>query len=170
MGKVIAVCGKICSGKTWYGRQWLRRHPGVLLSCDDCMLALYRPELGDAFDDAAKRAKAYLHDRAAEIAAAGCDVLLDWGFWTREERQKVAAFYRAKGIKLEWHYVEIGDDAWRRNIQDRNVKVRSGVIQAYYVDEGLMKKCMARFEPPESSEIQRRIPWETLTQPEQILP
>lgn len=34
MAKVIAICGKICSGKTWYARQLREQEQAVILSCD----------------------------------------------------------------------------------------------------------------------------------------
>lgn len=41
MGKIIAICGKICSRKTWYARQLMKAEAAVLLSCDEVTRALF---------------------------------------------------------------------------------------------------------------------------------
>ena len=43
----------------------------------------------------------------------------------------------------------------RRNIAARNARVRSGEGGAYFVDEGLLRKMEARFEPPGAEETDR---------------
>lgn len=34
MTKIIAICGKICSGKTYYSKELNIREKAVILSCD----------------------------------------------------------------------------------------------------------------------------------------
>ena len=153
MGMVIAVCGRICSGKTYYCERLGKNRNAVALSCDELMTALFHHQEGEHFDALSRDAKAYLHRKAAEVAKAGPDVILDWGFWRSDERREVTEFYRAQGVALEWHYVDVSDDDWKRNIAERNAKVESGQSDAYYVDEGLLAKLERLFEAPEKSEM-----------------
>ena len=83
----------------------------------------------------------------AEIAAAGCNVVLDWGFWTRAERADISRFFQDQGVPYEWHYIAVSPEAWQRNIAARNAAVLAGETQDYYVDEGLLEKIQAAFEP-----------------------
>lgn len=154
MGRVTAVCGKICCGKTYFCNELIRKRGGVLLSCDEISTMIFRQQLGDKHDETMLLVKEYLHKKAAEIAQAGCDVILDWGFWQREERRAAAQYYRARGVELEWHYISISDDDWFRNITERNRKIESGISQDYYIDEGLLKKALSLFEAPEPDELE----------------
>ena len=80
-------------------------------------------------------------------------MLLDWGFWTREKRAAARAFYEQQGIRCEFHYIDVPADVWRRNIEIRNSAVLAGQTNAYYVDDGLMRKLESLFETPEREEI-----------------
>lgn len=153
MAKVFLICGKICSGKTTYAGKLAREESAVILSCDELMLSLFDPLLGERHDEISRRANAYLMGLAVKIAEAGTSVILDWGFWTRAGRQAATAFFREKGLACEWHYVGVSDEQWERNIEKRNEEVLAGTVQAYFVDEGLMKKLLSRFEEPDDTEI-----------------
>lgn len=86
--------------------------------------------------------------KAVEIARAGCPVILDWGFWQRAERTAASAYYRSAGIPFEWHYVEVSDSDWQRNIAARNAAVAAGETTDYAIDAGLLEKMQSLFEPP----------------------
>ena len=80
-------------------------------------------------------------------------MVLDWGFWTKEERISVSRYYQSNGIAYEWHYVDVTDEIWKRNILSRNEAVVSGQSGDYYVDDGLLKKIESLFEIPTKDEI-----------------
>ena len=153
MAKVILICGKICSGKTTYAEELKEKEGAVVLSSDELMLSFFDPLLGDRHDELAKRANDYLLRLALKLIEAGVSVILDWGFWTKVGREETGRFFSQHDVETEWHYVRISDEAWRRNIAKRNREVEEGTTQAYYVDEGLLKKLESRFEAPEAEEI-----------------
>lgn len=154
MGKIIAICGKICSGKTWYARQLMRDEPALLLSCDEVTWALFGNNLGHRHDEMTGRIRRYLRDKAAELAEAGGTAILDWGFWRREDRQALRDFCQDRGIDCQWHYIDVEDAAWRRNIQERNSRVLQGQAGCdYLLDDGLMAKLQALWQPPEAWEM-----------------
>jgi len=154
-GKVIAICGRIAVGKTWYTNHvLLKRSPNaVTLSADELMTTLFPEGLGTAFDRVAAHTKAYLLKKASELALAGCDVILDWGFRGKEERCETKAFFAERGIVSEWHYIDISAERWQRNIDSRNRAVAEGATDVYPVDQGLLDKLNAHFEVPDPEEI-----------------
>ncbi len=156
MAKVILICGKICSGKTFYCKKLQQKYNAVLLSCDEIESIIFHHSLGDKHDSVAEDIQKYLHKKAVDIISVGCNVVLDWGFWTKAQRTSVSEFYRSKGIGYEWHYVDVTDEIWKRNILSRNEAVISGKSDDYYVDEGLLKKIEALFEVPAQDEIDVR--------------
>ena len=152
---VELLCGVPCSGKTTYAKRWMNAQEGrgwVLLSCDEALFKL-EDVLCDDYDAALERVKAYLLDQSVSLVRAGCGVLLDWGFWQRAERERVSAFYAQAGIACRWHYIDVSPEEWMRRCEKRNAAVRAGEEEACFVDEGLRKKVLSRFEKPERDEI-----------------
>ena len=154
MAKLIAVCGKICSGKTYYAHQIRQRENAVILSADEVTKALFDNNLGDRHEEMTRRIRDYLQRKAFELVHAGCTVILDWGFWQTASRRSLSEACRAAGVPCEWHFIDVNDDAWHRQIRERNARILSGEGGSdYYLDEGLMTKLLSRWETPSRDEI-----------------
>ena len=48
MARIILICGKICSGKTYYARQLKEKYNAVILSTDEATYDLINNEQGEA--------------------------------------------------------------------------------------------------------------------------
>lgn len=153
MSKVILICGKLCSGKTTYAKKLCHERKAVALSIDELMLSLLEPYLGDRHEYYTEKAQRYLFDKSLEILAAGADVVLDWGFWTKTSREYAKEFYKSRGIPCEMHYIAIDDAEWKARIAKRNEAVSAGETGAYFVDENLVEKFAGLFELPRYDEI-----------------
>ncbi|MBQ8604908.1 MAG: ATP-binding protein [Oscillospiraceae bacterium] len=152
MAKAILICGRICTGKSTYADSLCAGGKAVSLSIDGLMLAMLDPYLGDMHEVYTARAEKYLLEKSVEIINAGCDVVLDWGFWTAAQRREIKEFYRSKDIQWEMHYLDIDDREWRRRLEKRNRLVQQGKTDAYYVDENLAAKFRSKFEKPDRNE------------------
>lgn len=154
MARIIAICGKICSGKTYYVNQIKKKENAVILSCDELTEALFDNDLGNRHDEMALRIWAYFQNKSVELVAAECNVILDWGFWSRESRKSLTEFYKARNIVCEWHYIDVDDRTWQKNIDERNDRILRGLGGSdYYLDEGLLEKMNSKWEKPEKDEI-----------------
>ena len=154
MARVMAICGKICSGKSHYAKQLKDRENAVILSTDEVTFDLIKNEQGEYYNIFADRVNKYLRKKAAEIVAIGCNVILDWGFWTKEERKEITDYFNACGIDVEWHYVDIAQARWEMLIEQRNKKIEEGNGGSdFYLDEGLMGKLLSKFEEPTREEM-----------------
>ena len=154
MARIIAICGKICSGKSVYARRLAETEPAVILSCDEVTSALFDNDLGEAHDGMSVRIQRYLLGKAEELVRAGCTAILDWGFWRAAERKALSARCRTLGIPCQWHYIDVSDADWRQNIAERNRRVARGEGGSdYYLDDGLMEKLLSLWEPPAPEEI-----------------
>lgn len=154
MAKVIAVCGKICSGKSYYAKVLKEKYNAVILSIDEATYDLIRNEQGEFYNAFVERTKKYLMKKAVQIVNAGCNVIFDWGFWTKEDRKATTKYFRRFGIDVEWHYIDTAPLRWKQLIADRNAKVQNGNGgYDFYVDEGLLYKFLSEFEEPEKNEI-----------------
>lgn len=154
MSKIIAICGKICCGKSYYAKQIKEQENAVILSIDEVTYDLIDNEQGEFYDAFAERVNKYLMKKAAEIVKADCNVILDWGFWTKAERQETTKYFNQFGIDVEWHYVDIERSRRERLIEERNAKIKNGNGGSnFYVDEGLMEKLLSKFEEPTREEM-----------------
>ena len=154
MTKVMAICGKICSGKSYYSKKLKEKENAVILSCDELTNILFDNNLGDKHDEMSKRIWEYLLTKAVDIIKTNTNVILDWGFWVREDRKCISNYFKSKNIKCEWHYIDVEDETWQKNISERNARVLAGKGGSdYYLDEGLMKKLQSKWEEPTKEEI-----------------
>lgn len=154
MAKIIAICGKICCGKTYYANQIKGKEKAVILSCDELTNALFDNDLGEKHDEITSRIRKYFEKKSAELVNAGCTVILDWGFWSLESRKSLTEFCNSQNVHCEWHYVDVDDLTWHKNIEERNLRILNGEGGSdYYLDEGLMGKLVSMWEPPSADEI-----------------
>ena len=153
MAKVFLICGKICSGKTTYAEKIRVKEQAVLLSTDEITLALFGQHCGDKHDDYVERTQNYLLNKSLELFEIGINVILDWGFWMKDEREYVREFYNSRNITCEFHYIDISEETWKERLNKRNSAVLAKKVSAYYVDENLAAKFGAMFEKPSKEEI-----------------
>lgn len=153
MAKVFMMCGRICSGKSTYAQKLRQQYNAAVLSVDEITLALFGQDAGDMLDTYVERTEEYLYRKSTELVETGINVVLDWGFWRKEERDYAREFYSSRGIENEFVYIDISDEEWYRRLEKRNKDISENKSDAYYVDEGLAKKFANIFEKPASSEI-----------------
>ncbi len=155
MAKIYLFCGKICSGKTYYAKKLAAEKQAMILSCDELMLSVLPEDLGDEYGIYSEKCKSYLHKMAVEMVKAGCNVILDWGFWYQREREEISEFYKSHNVAFEWYYIDTSEEKRRENIRKRNDEVVKEENQSYFVDEGLFEKCNTLFEVPDEEEREK---------------
>ena len=153
MAKVIMTCGRLCSGKSTYAQKLAGEMNAVILSIDELMITLFGHDAGDKHDYYAERVKKYLYGKSAELIGSGTNVVLDWGFWQKADRDIARDFYGARDIPYEFHYINVSDEVWRQRIEKRNAEILAGMSDAYFVDDGLAEKFASMFDKPDKSEI-----------------
>ena len=153
MAQVFLICGKICSGKSYYAEKIRDEKNAVILSTDEATKLLIDNQQGEFYNEFAKRVNLYLRLKAAEIAKAGTDVVLDWGFWTKSDREEIRKFLSDNEVQSFMLYIDISDTDWERNIKERNERIEKGEGGSdFYVDEGLKNKVQSLFEIPTDEE------------------
>ena len=154
MSKVYLICGKICSGKSYYSKKLKEEVNAVILSPDEATYDLINNEQGEFYNIFCERLLKYMNKKCVEIVNAGANVIYERGLWSKEERQKVKQYFEENNIETELHYIHVSDENWKKQIEERNKRVEAGNGGAdFYLDEGLMKKLVSMFEEPTEDEV-----------------
>ena len=153
MGKVILVCGKICSGKSYYSKMLKAKLNAVIIAPDEFTYELINNEQGEFYNVFSERLNKYLTKKVGEIARAGANVIFERGLWSSKDRKDIKEYYKNNNIECEIHYVYVDDNSWKKNIEERNKRVLEGNGGSdFYLDEGLMKKLESKWEEPKKDE------------------
>jgi predicted nuclease of restriction endonuclease-like (RecB) superfamily len=123
MGKVILVCGKICSGKSHYSKAIKESLNAVIISPDEATYELINNEQGEFYNVFSERLNKYLTRKVGEIARAGANVIFERGLWAHKDRKEIREYYKNSGIDCEIHYVCVDDETWKQNITDLRVPI-----------------------------------------------
>ena len=104
---VHLVHGYLGVGKTWFARRTERETGGIRFSPDEWYMRLF---VGDEsthhLDEVLwRRLMALIDDLWPAVAAAGVDVVLDFGFWTRAARDRARALAISAGAEAVLYQV-----------------------------------------------------------------
>lgn len=111
-GCLIIVCGLPGSGKTTYARRLAAQRGGARLAPDEWMDAL-----GVNLWDSAmrERVETLQWSLAKDLLRAGVTVVVEWGTWSRAEREALRVEAKGLGASVELVYLDVPvDELWRR--------------------------------------------------------
>jgi predicted kinase len=131
----------------------MKQENAVCLNSDEIMTVLFGQYLGDRHDEILEKTLQYIYMKSLEIYQTGISVIVDFGFWQKKYRKEANAFYKMYEIKPEWHYIDISQQTWEKNIKSRNKMVQDGISNDYFVD----KNIIAKFENPNDEPLRSEI-------------
>ncbi|MEU0988208.1 AAA family ATPase [Streptomyces sp. NPDC005953] len=143
---LILVCGLPGAGKTTLARRLADRVPAVRLCPDEWMTGLGL----DLFDEQARgRLEEVLSSHALELLGLGQSVILEFGFWGREERDDMRLAARALGAAVELHHLTASLDELCRRIEHRNATDAGGTA---LISRAMLEEYAEQFEAPDEDE------------------
>ena len=90
---------------------------------------------------------------AVRALALGLNVILDFEFWAKSERED----YRARAAQLdassEIHFLDVPEDVLLERLAIRNAQLPKG---AFHIPERMFNECIPIFQPPTPDELERR--------------
>jgi predicted kinase len=145
--RLILTCGLPGAGKTTLARQLAADRSALRLTQDEWLVAL-----GANPWDAATRERLdhELWRLAQDVLRLGLSVVLDFGLWTRVERDEMRCAARDLGVGVELHYLDVRtDELWRR-IQARNSEPPWNSYPIRRVD---LEGWLPLFQAPDAAEL-----------------
>ncbi len=154
MATLHLMIGLPCSGKTTLAKQLEQDLPALRLTTDEWHTRLFGNDAEHLeHDNRHCIIEAMLWNIAARALALGLNVILDFGFWARVEREDYRARAKELGASSEIHFLDVPEpELWRR-LQERNSHGSPG---AFYIPEGMFKRYLPIFQPPAPDELKRR--------------
>ena len=148
------MIGLPCSGKTTLARKLEYERSALRLTPDEWQVRLFGQD-AEAPEHNARHAliEALLWELASRALVLGTNVILDFGFWAREEREDYRSRAKQLGARSEVHFLDVPEDELFRRLVLRNAQLSPG---AFHISEEMMEPWIAFFQKPTSDELERR--------------
>ena len=138
------------AGKTTLARQLEERYGALRLTPDEWMHPLFG--VGAYEDKRAVLEHQLLWDVAARVLALGNNVVLDYGFWSQEERELYRARGQALGADVQLHVLDLPlDELWAR-LERRNANLPP---RSFAVSQAELELWASWFQRPDAAELAR---------------
>jgi predicted kinase len=129
MATAHLIHGYFGAGKTTFARRLEQELPAIRFSHDEWMASLYGddPPL-DQFHEFHRRVSKLIDAHWTRCVELGLDVVLDFGFWSRRQRDETRATAVALGASARLYLLECPEDeAWRR-VDKRNTHLDGSLL------------------------------------------
>jgi predicted kinase len=153
MPTLILICGLPGAGKTTLARELESSLPALRLCPDEWITTIIaNPSDREELDRLRTPVESVQWEVARRALALGLNVILEWGFWSREERGYSRTEAEALGAHVELRYLEVSrDELWAR-LSKRNVNLPPGT---FAVTEEQLDLWSSWFQAPTAEELTR---------------
>lgn len=154
MAKVILLCGKIASGKTTYAKQLEDNEDKLITLCvDDCMLELSQTCAGRAAHVRMEQGiLAYFYRLSETLLKQGFSVMIDHGYWEKQERIKAIDYFQTRDIEVGFLYFPVDEQTQLKRLIKRN-RFMDHLSRQYIIDQDKCRALNHYFEEPDAAEL-----------------
>ncbi len=154
MATLHLMVGLPCAGKTTLALALEREHAAIRLTPDEWHLRLFGQDAEDPEHEARHSLiESLLWEVASRALALGTNVILDFGFWAREEREDFRARAKELGASSEVHFLDVPHDELLRRLAQRNTQLSKF---SFRVPKEMMQPWIDFFQKPTPDELRRR--------------
>lgn len=154
MATLHLMVGLPCSGKSTLAQRLEHELPALRLTTDEWHIRLFGQDAEAPEHDARHSLiEALLWNIARRALELGTNVILDFGFWAREEREDYRARAKLLGASSEVHFLDVAEDELLRRLVRRNAQPS---LMDFLIPEAMMKPWIALFQKPTPDELERR--------------
>src|SRR6187455_1690357 len=154
------IFGPCAAGKTTYAHALARREGAVPFVLDEWGARLYGPDVQGPIEfpwmlERLGRCNALIWSTAEGVLAAGASVVLDVGAMRRADRDRIRQIAEAKGLSLQWHFVDAPQEVRRARVADRNTAKGETFVRE--VPPELFELIEQLYEAHEQAELERAV-------------
>ena len=154
MATLHLMVGLPCSGKTTLARKIELERSALRLTPDEWQLRLFGQDAEEPEHDARHALiEAMLWNLASRLLVLGTNVILDFGFWAREEREDYRSRAKQLGASSEVHFLDVPEEELLRRLAVRNSQPS---LETFHISEESLKPWIAFFQRPTAEELERR--------------
>lgn len=155
MTTVHLICGFIAAGKTTFAKHLAETCGGVRFSTDEWMISLYGHHMSrNDFEDRLVRCKTLIWEISKNLLALEIDVILDFGFWKREERTRYRDLAYQENADCKLYFLEGEFDQLRQRVKSRNAMLLPGQFE---ITDKMFEEFVPVFQPPAEEERAIRV-------------
>ena len=142
------------SGKTTLAKKLEGEYSALRLTTDAWHVPLFGQDATDPEHDARHSLiESMLWGIASRALELGVNVILDFGFWAREEREEYRLRAKQLGASSEIHFLDVPKDELFRRLEERNSQPSQ---ETFYISAEMMKPWIEFFQKPTLDELLRR--------------
>jgi predicted kinase/GNAT superfamily N-acetyltransferase len=154
MARLINVCGLPGSGKTTVARRIARATPGMVRLCPDDWMRTAGISL---WDEAARATiEAAQWTLAQQLLLAGTDVAVEWGTWSRSERDMLRDWCQAHDVAVSLVHLDVPIDELQRRLTERNQRAGEATLTPALIEEWMA----GPWQPPSADEVAQYDPYD----------
>lgn len=148
------MVGLPCSGKTTRAKMLEHERSALRLTPDEWQIGLFGQDAKEPEHDARHSfIETMLWNIASRALELGTSVILDFGFWAREEREDYRLRARRLGASSEVHFLDVPQEELLRRLAARNSLPSQ---ESFHISEDSLKLWIEFFQKPTPEELERR--------------
>lgn len=155
MATLHLIVGLPCAGKTTYSKILETDQSALRLTPDDWHIRLFGYDFTLDFihpehDARHKQIEEIMWDVAARSLQLGTNVILDFGFWGKSEREDYRMRATGLGAESIVHFLNVPEEVLLLRLEDRNAKLPEGTFQ---ISASKLLEWMQIFQAPTEEEL-----------------
>ena len=160
MATAHLIVGSTGAGKTTYALKLAEATGAIRFTIDEWMAGLFFPDAPEPLShqwalERVIRCENQILSMCSQTARAELDVILDLGFFTREQRERIAMAARGLGLETRLHYLPVAAEVRWERVNRRNTE-KTGTYEIE-VTRGMFDFCEDLFETPTADELEGAI-------------
>jgi predicted kinase len=147
---VYLICGFIGAGKTTFAKKLEGRTRAVRITKDEWSIRLIGNDpTFDGYAEWDAKIIGLSRDFAFYLAEKGIDVIMDEGFWGKEEREDLKRRISAIGAEAVVYYVDTPIEKIRERITKRNNNLTK---ESFEISQEMLEGYLVHWQPPDEDE------------------
>lgn len=153
MATLHMMVGLPGSGKTTEAKRLEYEYKALRLTPDEWQYFLFGHDTSDQeHDERHNKIEELMWEVAVKVLKSGVDVILDFGFWTKSERDEFRRRAHSFGVNSKIHYMDVSSDIIWERLSARNRLAGKDAI--FYVKREEFAEWSGVFEIPTKEELE----------------